>query len=262
MTVFHYNSLQEFLALATAKRTKKGWKKSSDGFDHGKNDSANFKQAVDWAFNGRQIEGIENRATDDTFIHDTFSFEAVNSVAGGVVNMGEFLVGNPECMFDYQQLEVPKVARVISIDINMSVPWRFNNDDIKQAGLKILNALNNIEMQGYSMNINTVLYVTDDGKKRNSKSVFSINSKKSGEPLNVNQFFSLVSGDFVRRFYFKFAETLFTGTSELMKETYGKATQLGKNEGINITDVISENWSVEHIEERIFELAKLGAVAR
>jgi hypothetical protein len=70
-------------------------------------------------------------------------------------------------MVDSYQEEAENVSRILKI-INMAVGFKISHE-IVEAGKKILEAVNNLEAQGYSTEINCIATIKDKGRRVNNE---------------------------------------------------------------------------------------------
>jgi hypothetical protein len=170
---------------------------SSEGVEDGKYDSKTFEQAKKWITEGRELDTLNLSEISHDFlnINNSYTYKEFNNVAGSYVNIGNFLSGSPDCMVDSYQEEAENVSRILKININMAVGFKIRSHEIVEAGKKILEAVNNLEAQGYSTEINCIATIKDKGRRVNNEFCLKVKVKNAGEPLNVNTFFSCVSTD-------------------------------------------------------------------
>lgn len=252
MVQYEYNSITDLLNQLEGSKIKSNFYPQSEG-EGEKYDSDTLEVATQWITNGRPLHKLNLKEIKSEFasMQNEFVFQEFNSVSGAHVNMGEFLSGSPTSMIDYYQEEQPKISRVMQVAINMAVGYKTKNEDIVKAGKKILEAVNTLEAQGYSLEIYCIVTVRDKGKRVNNEYCLKVKIKNAGEPLNVSTFFSCVSTDFLRRFYFAFCEKLLKGESKKFSDNYGNVMV---NHGtIQATNIIAEGTRVNTIIEQIIK---------
>lgn len=250
-----YSSINEFLDLAESKPLKSNYLEGSNEQATNR-DSLDFEQALNWIKNGRDLEIFEltKILNSELTQNNVFDFQTQNSVSGAMVNIGEYLIGNPENMINYIFEEKPKISKFLTININLAISYKIKNRTIMTAGKKILEAIMELEFSGYQTEIFCNCRTEDKGKRKNNEYFFSIKTKNFGEFLNPNTFFSCVSTDFIRRFYFRFCERILTGESMNHCRNYGKPL-VYPNE-FSLSKIINENLTVDQIVSQILELNK------
>lgn len=250
LTNYSYNSISHFLNVVDALPTKKGYFDSSDKTNE-RNDSVNFAEAKNWILNGRELQNFNLEKIESAInsVKNEFDFTEINSVAGAYVNIGNFVTGNPENMINYQFEEIQKSNKFLTFKVNCSLSYTVTNKDILKASNEILKAIYLLELQGYQTEIFCFVKCRDKGKKLDTYYNFEVKTKNFGEKLNLQTFFSCISTDFIRRFYFKFCETVLKGESVKFAKGYGVPIQ---NEGnVILNDIIDKSINYKDIAEAI-----------
>lgn len=247
MRIYKFDNIQEFIYKAA--QVKAPFNSSND---RGANyDSQDYEEAVKKATKGRRIS---TRPTEinGAAIAQAGTIEAAPSVAGAFVNIGAYLTGDPQNMYAYNITEQPTPTKILNIEIDCGVGYKIKSEAIKKAGKKLLNAITSLEAAGYSIGVKCSIYITDKGLRKNNKFSFQIQAKEPGQPLNPSTFYSLISTDFIRRFYLRFAETLLTRKSKYFLNGYGRV--LDSESPLKIKSMI--NQSSEEIIEIILNSNK------
>ena len=252
MITYNYSSISAFLQETESAPHKIGYSLESDYFTENWNDSKNWSEAVNWVQNGRDLEPLqlEKIQAEILNVKNEFQQTQINSVCGSLVNIGEYVNGNPENMLYYQIDETPRPSKIIELDLNMCIGCKVSNTDIMIAGKEILKAIYYLELSGYSLALNCMAHMKDKGKRVNTDFIFKIKVKNLGEPLNVNTFFSCVSTDFTRRLYFRFTERLLKGESKNFDEK-GRGGIYTNTGDLSLSQVIREKTNYKEIVKKI-----------
>lgn len=135
-----------------------------------------------------QIEGLAMQ-----FIHD---------VAGCQVDIGRYLDGEPECMYEYQFSESDKHGKVVDIYYQFNNSCGIASKDMMSYGIAVLALVDNLESRGYSCNIYAV-GLTSEGSECEC---ITITIKEAGQSLNVEAIMYAFHTSFFRRHWFAFHE--------------------------------------------------------
>lgn len=128
----------------------------------------------------------------------------VYSVAGVVPCVPRYLQGLPDSMVTYRR--VPKREKVLTINKDFMYSFSVRQETIINESVKVLNAVNMLEKQGYRVKLNIVC-TTWDSMSGNKKHTVKVCIKQSSQRLNIKQIaFPLVHPSMLRRIWFKCIE--------------------------------------------------------
>lgn len=85
--------------------------------------------------------------------HETLAFNPVWDVAGGMVDMGAYLAGEPECMIDFPPAPVSKAGRVITLCASISVSGSISAESLISKGMLITALALELERMGMSVEL-------------------------------------------------------------------------------------------------------------
>lgn len=114
--------------LSSDKRTDNKWSGSEsldDAIALGLDGWHEIRPEVD-----RMVDGMNehiNMALGDVF-------QTVMNYSGDSVDMDRYLMGDPECMMDYEMVPAGRMGRVVRVLVNGSASWRVDSDTIKARG--------------------------------------------------------------------------------------------------------------------------------
>lgn len=121
---------------------------------------------------------------------------------GGMLDMRRLSSGNPYCFFHNNKTETQKS---IQLNINIAYDSLVNSKQAAHLAYFILIIINGLQRNNYDINVNTI-YLTMFSQEIID---ISINLKKKGQKLNVQELYKIVSNvDFNRRILFRIIETV------------------------------------------------------
>lgn len=135
-----------------------------------------------------QIEGVSMQ-----FVHD---------VAGCQVDIGRYMDGEPECMYEYMFSESDKHGKIVDIYYQFNNSCGIESEDMISYGIAVLALVDNLESRGYSCNIYAVGIASEGSETEN----ITITIKEAGETLNVEAIMYAFHTSFFRRHWFAFHE--------------------------------------------------------
>lgn len=136
-----------------------------------------------------QIEGLSMQ-----FVHD---------VAGCQVDIGRYMDGEPECMYEYMFSESDKHGKIVDVYYQFNNSCGITSKDMIAYGIAVLALVDNLESRGYSCNIYAV-GLTAQGSDNVQNITITI--KEAGETLNVEAIMYAFHTSFFRRHWFAFHE--------------------------------------------------------
>jgi hypothetical protein len=86
--------------------------------------------------------------------HDTLSFQPEWQVSGGMVDMGAYLAGEPECMIEFPPAKTTRVGRVITLCASISLSSSVSAEQLILKG-KVITALA-LELERLGINVELI----------------------------------------------------------------------------------------------------------
>ena len=121
---------------------------------------------------------------------------------GGMLDMRRLSRGNPNCFYHNNKIENQKS---IQLNINIAYDALINSNQAEHLAYFILLIINGLQRNNYDINVNTI-YLTMFSQEIID---ISINLKKMGQKLNVQELYKIVSNvDINRRIHFRIIETV------------------------------------------------------
>lgn len=141
--------------------------------------------------------GVENLVEQTcTILEPDFS--------GSILDVGEYINGNPEHFLEYTESEVPKP--VIKICVPLSISACENAQSLVNRGVAMLALIDAIELTGASTEVWVNSYIS---AKDQYRILSEIKIKASEEPFDVDKLaFIIAHPAFYRRIYFSFVENM------------------------------------------------------
>lgn len=102
-----------------------------------------WAEAKDLAIHGWQGVEAEAMAIAESAVetveadHEQLGFAAVWDTTGCEVDVGRYLIGEPECMIDYQAVPATRVGRVITLCASVSISSVVSEESLKRRGFGI-----------------------------------------------------------------------------------------------------------------------------
>ncbi len=156
------------------------------------NGNVSYQKAIDMARHGWS----EVRADVDVLIENIDAhispvlkpaFESYFDVAGGAVDVGRFLDGEPECMVETRLVEIAKPGRVITILVNGGFRALITPDDIKKRGAAIVGLIDALERMQHSTEIALEMSCEDgEGNETGPFLTHLVWLKRSEETLDID----------------------------------------------------------------------------
>lgn len=140
----------------------------------------------------------------------------VYSPVGGTVCVPKLLSGEPYCM--RRSKKVPDSAKVISIYYNATVSCAYSTEDILQVNKKLVNMVNTLCINGYSIQLYYVTVTSHNGNKY----VFSYKIKSFQDSFNLARTaFILGHPSMYRAIWFRYIERCPHEISSSFPNSYG-----------------------------------------
>lgn len=176
------------------------------------------------------------------------------NVAGGSVDIGKFLTGEPDCMLDFTSKTAEGAGKIISINMNVSASWHVDKDAIKNRGAAVCALIDLLHQSGYTCELNALACCSESGWGSNGDhqcDVF-IPVKKAEDILDEDHVsFMFMHPGILRRFVFSLEEQLPKQIRDAMgfhsHGGYGSVTKMPKNEEF-LGDIFLEplSWGNNH----------------
>ena|ERR1043166_10252420 len=129
-------------------------------------------------------------------------------VTGADVDVGRFVVGEPENMIDFVPDVVNAPAKFLRVVINISASHAFTVDQITRKGAAVVALVDALESQGYRVEIDAVECSASDRRPTHTHTTV-IRLKQAGEPCEIDRLaFAMAHPAMLRRLHFSFVETL------------------------------------------------------
>ena len=198
-------------------------------------DCDNLNDAIDCAVNGwatgaQKIEAlVEN--FDSKAKAERKDEQEEFDVVGPVPIIGEYLAGNPECMYNPQD---PVRKPVVNVLLDLAANCMVDADNMLNRGFAVIALLQQLEEQGKDANV----FVVSSVGSRGSFATELIKVKDSTEPLVLDFFtFCLAHPSMLRRIVFALRERLNdkTFSENMTSGGYGSSTNTSKIGGLEET---------------------------
>ena len=140
----------------------------------------------------------------------------VRSVAGSSVNVAAALAGRPKSMYKIARPSVP--AKVLTLAYDMSAAGVVPAAELRAGSLKVANVILSLEKAGYRVN----LYAAVTSLAGSQCCGMFVRVKSAEQYLDIARLaYCLVHPSFLRRHFFRFAETL-PGLGSSFVNSYGR----------------------------------------
>lgn len=245
-----FESLDNFMKVIE-NRPKNERMKNANSSRSGSKDftgTKNFEEALDLLKNGyeKPLEKIKNAVAKDLKISQSRPRRTPhNSVVGFVPNVPNYLLGIPEQMITIHQ--TPEKIKAISISYYIGNNCGTRAEDLEDAGIKILNVINRLELSGVRVNLDVVAMCTKSGSEWQ---IASVNVKDYKEQLDIKKLcFPLAHPSMFRRFGFAWLERS-TDMKADFSCGYGRSAR--KDEEQELESVFGENElfiTQDHVSE-------------
>lgn len=160
-----------------------------------------------------------------------------NDVVGYAPCVPNAIMGLPHSMISTQR--TPSKVKAVTITYSMSVTCMYDEEQILQSGIVVLNIINDLELQGYRVKLNLEFMATREG---DDLSIARVCVKDWRQPLDIKKLtFPIAHPSMFRRLGFRWLETVPElknrgycrgyGSSSY-KEDYEKACKLYKENNL------------------------------
>jgi len=170
------------------------------------NGVSSYKEAEDLAVNGYSAP-VEKMVEKLKEVKTMTRKRAVvkNNVVGYAPNVPNALLGLPDSMVDMQIRRIP--MKVVRIKYLSSYNCGISSEQAEKAGIKIVEAILNLEAEGYRVSVDTVSLVQSNDDP-NKVAYMSVRIKNAEQPLDLRKMaYPLVHVSFHRALGFQWFKT-------------------------------------------------------
>lgn len=175
---------------------RKDWDDSSSWYGGTKS----LDHTYDLAVNGWDA-GIKLLEDDEDKIEVTGCTYTVNEVAGGLVDIGGYLVGRPDDMLQFVD-EVDRSKPDLTLYIDLAYMGGFSEKDAMKYTKKVINIVNSLQLK-YNLEIIGVFHLSG-----NELTSLFVNIKKYDDPFVLNSIVFAFHPSFFRRMWHYYLNTL------------------------------------------------------
>jgi hypothetical protein len=195
---FNFSSLDELVEIAkTAPETCSGRNPACNSFAGG-----TWEEALEQATRGSAelvADIVEASMLASSTAGDCLEFD--RDVSGDFFDVGDFLAGEPECWWN-EQGEAKREA--INIIVNVGFWAGMSAENIKKRGGALVGLIDNLQRQGYIVNLNVCVMTYDRIKKEYVRILVNTGTR----PLDIANIAYMVANPlFLRRIVFAFWAT-------------------------------------------------------
>lgn len=159
---------------------------------------------TEWTEGKKLLEDLRNKHPEMfTPQIEGVSMQFVHDVAGCQVDIGRYLDGEPECMYEYMFSESDKHGKIVDIYYQFNNSCMIKSKDMIAYGIAVLALVDNLESRGFSCNIYAVSLIAEGSDNVEN---ITITIKEAGETLNVEAIMYAFHTSFFRRHWFAFHE--------------------------------------------------------
>lgn len=245
-----FDSLDTFMKVIE-NRPKNERMKNANSSRNGSEDftgTRNYEEALDLLKNGyeKPLEKIKNAVAKDLKISQSRPRRTPqNAVVGFIPNVPNYLLGIPEQMITIHQ--TPEKVKAISISYYIGNNCGTRAKDLEDAGIKILNVINRLELSGIRVNLDIIAMCS---KTSGEWQIASVNVKGYREQLDIKKLcFPLAHPSMFRRFGFAWLERSIDMKADFSCG-YGRSAR--KDEEQELESVFGENElfiTQDHVSE-------------
>jgi hypothetical protein len=204
---------------------------------------SSFNEALRIASEGYIPEGGFD---SDTSIAEKLSIEALLDVSGSVVDVGLFLSGEPECIWEFQQVPTTKF---IDLAINLGNAGRVEAKDLFAYAAKVYSLILSLKAKNIECNLRGLFKTSMGGG-----TTVSVDIHKQGQVFSPATLSAALHPSFLR--------SLFIGWCQ-GRDDYewgcGSVLAPSANEGEIMLPSVQNIGSVDEIEEKIINQLTAGA---
>lgn len=231
--VEEFGSLLEALVYAKENQNRLSSDKRTDNKWSG---SESLDEAVELGTVGwHEIRPEIDRMVDSMNEHINMAlgdvFQTVMNYTGDSVDMDRYLMGDPECMMDYEMVPSGRMGRVVRVLVNGSCSWRVSSDEIKARGALACALVDTLAKLGVGVEVWLEL-PTLAGSAYHSALIMLHSSEQR---LDIdNLMFAMAHPSMLRRISFSMMErSEWPSAKGIIGAGYGAATELKMGEYVN-----------------------------
>lgn len=202
-----FDSIDNFLKIIESRPNNEIMRNCNQSYTTSKDFSgtANYEEAMNLLQNGyeKPLNQIKNEISKDLKISQTRPRRIPkNHVFGFVPNVPNYILGIPEQMITISQ--TPQKVKTVSIIYYVGNNYNTTAKALEKAGIKILNAVNRLELSGVRVNLDICVMCS---KKNGEWQIGCVNVKGYREQMDLKKLcFPIAHPSMFRRFGFKFLE--------------------------------------------------------
>lgn len=179
------------------------------------------------------------------------AFQSYFDVSGGMVDVGRFLDGEPECMVETRLIEIAKPGKVINILVNGSFSGSVGAKEIQKRGVAIIGLIDALEKLQHSTEVDLEISIREG-------LTTVVRLKNAADSLDIDMLmFAVAHPSTLRRLYFACLEGHpMEKYQRLSRIDYGKPNPLtmAKDLGSNVVlegmiNLDAEVWIREQLSE-------------
>jgi hypothetical protein len=231
MIVREFDSWRAYVEKADADKSKTDFCSATDTSRPEWHGTASFKQAKDMALNGWSGIRAEVDALVENIEHAVMpnlapAFTSYFDVSGGMVDVGRFMDGEPECMVETRLVEMAKPGKVVTVLVQGFYSSASEEDQIKARGAAVVALVDAVEKMQHA----TEIYVEYTFSK---KLCHLVKVKGAGEALDIDTLmFILAHPSAYRRISFGVQEGEPAGLGCGPSGSYGEPNDLTQGERV------------------------------
>jgi len=178
--------------------------------------SKNLEQALDWARHGWDAGLAQLPLEDGTLTNTGIEIEA--SVAGAMVNIGNYLTGQPECMWDFRE------TRVFNLDeLTIYTRLDYNAGNNYEKAMRFCNSIATVA-NFYQSKYNVRIIGRFDVAEQGINSIVDVIIKEFDSRFTINNVAFAFHPAFFRRIWFGYMES-----ENFIDSGYGRANSTSKH---------------------------------
>lgn len=194
-----YKSLEMFIAdISTDDYPRVASQKKGDSWSGSKS----IRTSIDEAREGVDLGQVELGVIKNESLHDIIN-RAVYAVAGGTVDIGKFLTGEPECMIDFQSEDAP---RFVTLNADICENAGTESSVFRRKAIAIACLVDELENNGFRVRLNVMCNIDFKMTGCFDRLVGLVTIKDYHHKLSIAQITGCLSQGFFRRLMFCFIE--------------------------------------------------------
>lgn len=256
-----FGSWGEFVQCAVERRDPR---KASTNYMESFSQTKSWDEALGLALGGwgeirPEVDALVDKIDADIAPRLQPAFQSYFDVSGGMVDVGRFLDGEPECMVETRLVEIAKPGKVIGILINGAFNCYTHASEIKKRGVAIVALIDSLEKLQHSTEIDIEISL------REGMTVV-IRVKNAADSLDIDMLmFAIAHPAAYRRIFFAYLEGHpIRKYRDLSNSNYGRPmpeTTMGAELGASVVlggmiNLDADVWIRERLAE--FGLVKEG----